>query len=217
MSEIYSAIADPTRRQILSALAAKPATVSDLVTLTGAEQPTVSKHLKTLRDANLVTVEAQGQARVYALNAAPLAEVANYLQSLGMATEDTTDELQAMLGDAGEKLGGWLSAGATWLNSQIQDRLGKVDVDATKLGKELGRKLADAKAAATEVAGEVEAGIREDAQTIKNKVVSKASKSAPARPAAKPAAKSATEPAPKTSAAKPAAKPVTGADNEEEF
>ncbi|MFM5904876.1 MAG: ArsR/SmtB family transcription factor [Micrococcales bacterium] len=176
MSEIYSAIADPTRRQILSALAGKPATVSDLVALTGAEQPTVSKHLKTLRDANLVTVEAQGQARVYALNAAPLAEVANFVQSLGMGTESTTDELQELLGDAGEKLGGWLSAGATWLNSQVQEQLSKVDVDTVKLGRELGRKLADAKAAATEVAVEVEAGIREDAENIKAKVASTVSK-----------------------------------------
>ena len=222
MSEIYSAIADATRRQILSALAAKPATVSDLVALTGAEQPAVSKHLKALREANLVTVEAQGQARIYALNAAPLADVSQFVSSLGVAgataasakPEAGTDELQEILGDAGQKIGGWLSAGATWLNSQLQEQLSKVDVDPQKLGKDLGRKLADAKAAAADVASEVEAGIREDAQTLKEKVTAKfgGTDASAASPSETPAAPAKAAPASKL------ATPVVAADlDEDEF
>jgi DNA-binding transcriptional ArsR family regulator len=64
MSDIFNAISDATRRQILGALAKTPGlTVSELVALTGEGQPTVSKHLKTLRDLNLVTVESAGQTR----------------------------------------------------------------------------------------------------------------------------------------------------------
>lgn len=186
MSDIFSVLADPTRRAILTALAKKSQTVTDLVTKTGEGQPTVSKHLKTLREAGLVTVEAAGQARVYSIATAPLAEVTKFLGKLNPASaakpadsktpaaEPSIDgDLPKLLGEAGEKLGGLLAAGATWLNSQIAAKLAETNVDPNHLGKELGRKLADAKLMATDTASSAEAQLRNEIAELSTKLGAK--------------------------------------------
>ena len=66
MADIFSVIADSTRRDILSVLLERrgttgEASVSQIVDALGVPQPTVSKHLRTLRDAGLVTVREDGQ------------------------------------------------------------------------------------------------------------------------------------------------------------
>jgi len=242
MSDIFSVLSDPTRRAILLALANKSLTVGDLVTATGEGQPTVSKHLKTLRDAGLVTVEAVGQARVYSIATKPLTEVNAFLAKLGTHSTDgssraqatrgsasspANEELPRLLGEAGEKLGGLLAAGATWLNSQIDAKLAESNVDPNKLGKGLGRKLADAKGAATDLAGDAEGQLRDEVSELSAKLGAKiaevkdqvlpakskkpAAKTAAAQPAAaktSPAAKGAVSKpiAKKTAASQPAAK-----------
>jgi DNA-binding transcriptional ArsR family regulator len=233
MSEIFSVLADPTRRAILVALTKKPQSVSDLVAATGEGQPTVSKHLKTLREAGLVTVEAAGQARVYSIATAPLAEANAFLNQLsptakavgaatGSASKKSTEQeaaagetdLPKILGEAGEKLGGLLAAGATWLNSQIAAKLADANVDPNKMGKDLGRKLADAKLAATDTAASAEAQLKSEITELSAKLGAKVAEvkdsvlpnKAEAKPAAKPAAAK-KAPATKTTAAKkPAAK-----------
>jgi len=79
MADIFEAIADPTRRQLLETILASnlvggsgELTVSELVEKTGIGQPTVSKHLKTLREVNLVAVREDGQKRFYSITAEPL-------------------------------------------------------------------------------------------------------------------------------------------------
>ena len=226
MSDIYSVLADPTRRAILLALAKKSLAVGDLVTATGEGQPTVSKHLKTLREAGLVTVEAAGQARVYSLSVKPLSEVAGFLAQVrgtdaGVTAAATASaqagvagevDLPKILGDAGEKLGGLLAAGATWLNSQIAAKLAESNVDPNKLGKDLGRKLADAKGAATDLAGDAEEQLRDEVSELSAKLGAKIAEvkqqvlpaksetRAGVKPAAKPAAKSAAKPTAKAPA-----------------
>ncbi len=76
----FATLADPKRRQILDAVRDRPATVSSLVELLGISQPGVSKHLKVLREANLVRVRADGQKRWYELNPAPLSELDAWLE-----------------------------------------------------------------------------------------------------------------------------------------
>ncbi len=76
----FATLADPKRRQILDAVREGPATVSSLVELLGISQPGVSKHLKVLREANLVRVRADGQKRWYELNAAPLSEIDAWIE-----------------------------------------------------------------------------------------------------------------------------------------
>jgi DNA-binding transcriptional ArsR family regulator len=71
----FTAIACETRRKLLDALCASERSVTELVTLAGVSQPTVSQHLKVLKDVGLVAERAQGRFRFYRLEAAPLAHV----------------------------------------------------------------------------------------------------------------------------------------------
>jgi DNA-binding transcriptional ArsR family regulator len=82
VTDIFAVIADHTRRDILQELCNGDKAVGELVEALEASQPTVSKHLKVLRDAGLVTTRAQGQKRYYALRLEPLAEVGGWLTSL---------------------------------------------------------------------------------------------------------------------------------------
>lgn len=81
MADIFDVIADGTRRDILRLLLDRSAvghdgtSVSQIVSELGVSQPTVSKHLKVLREAELVAVREEGQHRFYRLQAAPLDEV----------------------------------------------------------------------------------------------------------------------------------------------
>lgn len=85
MADIFDVIADGTRRDILRLLLDRAATaergtsVSHIVQQLGISQPTVSKHLKVLRDAHLVSVREEGQHRYYSLSSEPLDEVDDWL------------------------------------------------------------------------------------------------------------------------------------------
>lgn len=81
--ELFSVIAERTRRDILSALADEAKAVGQLVDDLGVSQPTVSKHLRVLREAGVVTIRAQGQKRYYSINTEPLNHVAAWLNELG--------------------------------------------------------------------------------------------------------------------------------------
>ncbi|MBN9178059.1 MAG: winged helix-turn-helix transcriptional regulator [Microbacterium sp.] len=85
MADIFDVIADGTRRDILQllrerAIASEHGTsVSYIVSELGVSQPTVSKHLKVLREAELVSVREEGQHRYYSLSTAPLDVVDDWL------------------------------------------------------------------------------------------------------------------------------------------
>ncbi|QJU52211.1 metalloregulator ArsR/SmtB family transcription factor [Herbiconiux sp. KACC 21604] len=107
MADIFSVIADPTRRQLLSLLldryvSADPVSasgagegeysVSELVAQLELSQPTVSKHLKVLRDAGLVVVREEGQHRYYRIDVSPLEDVEDWLIPFLSADFDTAEE-----------------------------------------------------------------------------------------------------------------------------
>lgn len=79
IDDVFAVIAESTRRGILTSLRTGDKAVGELVEEMGVSQPTVSKHLKVLREAGLVTMRAQGQKRYYALEPGPLATVATWL------------------------------------------------------------------------------------------------------------------------------------------
>lgn len=85
MTDIFDVIADGTRRDILRLLLSESTqsdagtSVTQIVSELGISQPTVSKHLKVLRDAQLVTVREDGQRRFYSLAVAPLEQVDDWL------------------------------------------------------------------------------------------------------------------------------------------
>jgi DNA-binding transcriptional ArsR family regulator len=68
-SDVFNAIAESRRREILELLASRERPVGDIVDLLGLEQPSVSKHLRVLRDVDLVRVRREGRQMLYRTNA----------------------------------------------------------------------------------------------------------------------------------------------------
>lgn len=77
--DIFRAIADPTRRAILDRLRAGPLPVNALVAEFDTSRPAISRHLRVLREAQVVTEERAGRERVYQLRPAALSEVAGWI------------------------------------------------------------------------------------------------------------------------------------------
>jgi len=176
MADIFEAIADPTRRQLMETLLSShltggtgELTVTELVEKTGVGQPTVSKHLKTLREVGLVSAREEGQKRFYSVTPEPLEEIEDWMinfLSLGFDAEaEEGDELAQNLSAAGEKLGNWITERAGWLANELKLRADELDVDfdPKDLGKRLGRKLADVKT-------ETETSVKEFEKIAKQKV-----------------------------------------------
>ncbi len=99
MPDIFGVIADATRRDILQVLLERHVqeaeiSVSEIVAQLEISQPTVSKHLKVLREAELVTVREEGQHRFYSLNPEPLEMIEDFVipfLSAGFDTEVTVE------------------------------------------------------------------------------------------------------------------------------
>ena len=87
--DVFAVIAEATRRDILIALRKGDKAVGELVQELEASQPTISKHLKVLREADLVSMRAQGQKRYYTLNPKPLAGIASWLQAFDVGPAAT--------------------------------------------------------------------------------------------------------------------------------
>ncbi len=94
---VFGALADPTRRAILTRLMAGEATVNELIAPFDLTQPTISKHLKVLERAGLVSRGREAQYRPVRLNAAPLAQAASWLGHYRALWEDSFDRLDALL------------------------------------------------------------------------------------------------------------------------
>jgi len=84
IDDVFAVIAEGTRREILGSLRDGDKAVGELVDELEVSQPTVSKHLKVLREAGLVTMRAQGQKRYYGLQPGPLQDVADWVASFGL-------------------------------------------------------------------------------------------------------------------------------------
>ena len=66
--DAWAALADPTRREIFSRLAARPRSVTELASELPVSRPAVSQHLRVLKDADLVRVRPEGTRRIYAVD-----------------------------------------------------------------------------------------------------------------------------------------------------
>ena len=84
--DVFAVIAESTRRDILTSLRSGDKAVGELVEELAASQPTISKHLKVLREAQLVSMRAQGQKRYYALNREPLEGIASWLETFDVGS-----------------------------------------------------------------------------------------------------------------------------------
>jgi DNA-binding transcriptional ArsR family regulator len=93
----FAALADPTRRAILARLASGAASVSELAAPFAMSQPAVSKHLKVLERAGLVSRGREAQRRPRRLEARPLAEASAWLETYRAFWEASFDRLDAVL------------------------------------------------------------------------------------------------------------------------
>ncbi|MED5547901.1 MAG: metalloregulator ArsR/SmtB family transcription factor [Pseudomonadota bacterium] len=92
--DIFRAIADPTRREILALLSEGAMTVGDVAERFDMTRPAVAKHLKVLSDGGLISVEARGRERFNRLNAAPLRQVADWVSRFDAFWDDKLNKLK---------------------------------------------------------------------------------------------------------------------------
>lgn len=96
---VFNALADPTRRAILAQIALGEATVNELVEPFGLSQPSISKHLKVLERAGLITRGREAQTRPVRLNAAPLKAVEMWLGDFRRFWSESFDQLELYVED----------------------------------------------------------------------------------------------------------------------
>jgi DNA-binding transcriptional ArsR family regulator len=93
----FNVLAEPTRRRILDLLLDGERPVGELVKRLQLSQPGVSKHLRVLRDAGLVSVRIEAQRRIYGIRPEPLAEVAEWLEPYRKLWSEHLDALERHL------------------------------------------------------------------------------------------------------------------------
>ena len=96
-SDVFRAIADPTRRAILDRLRAGPANAGVLASDFRASRPSISKHIRVLQEARLVVGQRFGRTRVYAVDPLPLQRVAGWLEGYRGFWQDSLTALKRHL------------------------------------------------------------------------------------------------------------------------
>ncbi|WP_283743442.1 metalloregulator ArsR/SmtB family transcription factor [Sideroxydans sp. CL21] len=97
LSSTFAALADPTRRAILARLALGETSVAELAAPFSISPPAVTKHLKVLQRAGLITQGRQAQWRPCKLEAAPLQEAASFIEQYRQFWEQSFDRLDSYL------------------------------------------------------------------------------------------------------------------------
>jgi DNA-binding transcriptional ArsR family regulator len=97
LDQTFAALADPTRRAILARLASGEATVTELAEPFDMTQPSVSKHLKVLEQAGLISRGRAAQTRPCRLETARLKDIAHWVEAYRTLWEDSFDRLDAFL------------------------------------------------------------------------------------------------------------------------
>jgi DNA-binding transcriptional ArsR family regulator len=95
----FAALADPTRRAILARLTTGEATVNDLAKPFKMSQPAISKHLRVLERAGLITTAIDAQRRPRRIEATPLKEATAWLEKYRIFWEVRYDNLDELLGE----------------------------------------------------------------------------------------------------------------------
>ena len=97
LSKVFSALADPTRRDILSRLSEGDATVTELADPFPISLPAISRHLKVLEGAGLISRDRQAQWRTNRLRAEPLKEATSWMEHLSHLWDERFARLDAHL------------------------------------------------------------------------------------------------------------------------
>jgi DNA-binding transcriptional ArsR family regulator len=96
-ADAFNAVAEPRRREILDVLADGERPVNDLVALLGLAQPQVSKHLRVLREVDLVHVRDEGRQRMYGLNGRGLKPIHDWVKDYERTWSERFEALDVVL------------------------------------------------------------------------------------------------------------------------
>jgi DNA-binding transcriptional ArsR family regulator len=96
-SQVFDAVAEGSRREILDLLAGGPRPVGEIAAATGLSQPNASRHLRILREAGLVEPRAEAQRRIYELRPAGLAELIGWVAPYQRLWQGSLDALERHL------------------------------------------------------------------------------------------------------------------------
>ena len=96
----FHVVAEPSRRKILDVLLEGAQPVNAVVEQVGMSQPVVSKHLRILKDAGMVSMEPRGQQRLYSLEVEPLVEMLEWLRPYREYWSERLDALEAHLDES---------------------------------------------------------------------------------------------------------------------
>jgi DNA-binding transcriptional ArsR family regulator len=99
----FDVLAEPTRRRILDLLLDRERPVGELVKKLKLSPPGVSKHLRVLRDAGLVSARTEAQRRIYGVRTEPLQEVAEWLEPYRRLWADRLDALERHLDEEAQR------------------------------------------------------------------------------------------------------------------
>jgi DNA-binding transcriptional ArsR family regulator len=95
--DAFTVLAEPTRRRILDRLRGAEGSVGELVDTLAVAQPTVSKHLRVLREAGLVSCRVAAQQRIYRVEPGPLRDLDRWLEPYRPLWQDRLDALEQHL------------------------------------------------------------------------------------------------------------------------
>jgi DNA-binding transcriptional ArsR family regulator len=96
-TDVFNAIAEPQRREILNLLAVREWSVNDIAARLNVAQPRISKHLKVLRHVNLVAVRGNGAQRLYSASGAGLKPVHDWVRTFERHWNESFDRLDNYL------------------------------------------------------------------------------------------------------------------------
>lgn len=106
LSAVFGALADPTRRALLTRLTAGDATVAELAAPFRVSQPAISRHLKVLEQAGLISRRRRATARLSHLEAQPLREATAWLTRYREYWDESYERLDALLAELPDDLRG---------------------------------------------------------------------------------------------------------------
>ena len=98
-TDVFNAVAEPRRRQIVEVLSDEERSVNELVAALGLAQPQVSKHLRVLREVGVVDVREDGRQRLYRLNGVALKPIHDWVAGFARAWDERYDALEAVLSE----------------------------------------------------------------------------------------------------------------------
>ncbi len=95
--DVFQAIADPTRRDIISLVARNSMTQNDVVASFDVSRQAISKHIKILMECGILMIDQQGRERYYSLQPKKLAQVADWIEPFRTMWEDKFNRLDDIL------------------------------------------------------------------------------------------------------------------------